>query len=433
MSQLCVTPKCQRTSRADCDCCRQPLCLQHLNEHNAKLMLQLNPLTDDLNSLNVRLKAIDVFEITHKGRQQLEQWRKDCHEEIDRLFQTKCHELDRLIADRKAENEAEGLRIRSKIDQHISNEEVMQQNIDLLTLEIVQLKAATSQIEQTQIQIDVRPLIIDSDSIKIREVNEQEIDLKSISHTYKCLKSPIGTYIPLASNNDFLLIHEKPNLCLIDRESNIVRRTLCNSNMIMDMCWSSTLGQFIVIGKEHILFIDAKTMFLNRVNNSQNRSWCSCTCSRKSLFLSTNEKGSSIVEMTLLPSIDIVNEWKRPVTCAENEFINRIAFEDDALAMVVNDSGNLVRIELRSCKTLDRIWSLSLNIVRTQKMIFSCCSLRLSEWLVTDYENKRLLHITKDGKLKASVEYDEIPWCAEMFGSDILVVRAGRELRFYKF
>ena len=141
-------------------------------------MLQLNPLTDDLDILNVRLKAIDIPEITNEGRQQLEQWRKDCHEEVDRLFQTKYHELDRLIAGRKAENESESLRIRSKIDQFILNEEVMQQDIDLLTLEIVQLKAATSQIEQTQIQIDVRPLIIDSDSIEIVEVNQQKVDLK---------------------------------------------------------------------------------------------------------------------------------------------------------------------------------------------------------------------------------------------------------------
>jgi hypothetical protein len=41
MSQLCATQKCERTVRGLCDCCKQQLCLQHLNKHNLSLINQL--------------------------------------------------------------------------------------------------------------------------------------------------------------------------------------------------------------------------------------------------------------------------------------------------------------------------------------------------------------------------------------------------------
>ncbi len=55
MSQPCATPKCERNSCAPCDCCKENLCLQHLYKHNALLVSQLNPLTDDINGLSDRI------------------------------------------------------------------------------------------------------------------------------------------------------------------------------------------------------------------------------------------------------------------------------------------------------------------------------------------------------------------------------------------
>jgi hypothetical protein len=51
MSQLCAIPKCERTVRGLCDCCKQKLCLQHLNEHNTLLISELNPLIDEINAV----------------------------------------------------------------------------------------------------------------------------------------------------------------------------------------------------------------------------------------------------------------------------------------------------------------------------------------------------------------------------------------------
>ena len=69
-----------------------------------------------------------------------------------------------------------------------------------------------------------------------------------------------------------------------------------------------------------------------------------------------------------------------------------------------------MRIELRSCKTLDRLWSLPLDVVYNKDLAFRCCSLDCNEWLVADYSAGRLLHITADGKMKETIPYKAIPY-----------------------
>ena len=114
MSQPCAVTKCNRTSRGLCDCCTQHLCLQHLSEHNASLISQLNPLTDEINALGDRLKTLNIQKLVGDCRQKLEEWRMDCHQKIDRLFEQKCQELDRLI-DEKVKKQQEEI-VRNKIE-----------------------------------------------------------------------------------------------------------------------------------------------------------------------------------------------------------------------------------------------------------------------------------------------------------------------------
>jgi hypothetical protein len=64
-------------------------------------------------------------------------------------------------------------------------------------------------------------------------------------------------------------------------------------------------------------------------------------------------------------------------------------------------------------------------------MIFHGCLLTCDEWLVVDYETKRLLHITRDGQLKVTTPYDTIPHCANLFANMLVVSTAG-VLNFHK-
>ncbi|CAF2455461.1 unnamed protein product [Rotaria sp. Silwood2] len=97
MSQSCSIEKCTRTSHWLCDCCWDNLYLQHLNEHNELFISQLNPLIDEINMLENRLKSLNIQKTIGNSRQKLEERCQDCCKKIDCLFEQKCQELDQLV------------------------------------------------------------------------------------------------------------------------------------------------------------------------------------------------------------------------------------------------------------------------------------------------------------------------------------------------
>jgi hypothetical protein len=426
MSQSCAVNKCNRTSRGLCDCCTQHLCLQHLSEHNASLVSQLNPLTDEINALGDRLKSLNIQKVVGNGRQKLEEWRMDCHQKIDFLFEQKCQELDRLIDEKVKKQQEEIVQIKSKVAELIREQETTRQDIDLLTSTIHHLKEQMDKVEHTYFRISTRPLVIDDKLICIKETTKHELDLSALPPFYKIIERSVGSRMAINSNERFLLMHQTPNLCLVDREMNVAKVVLWTHDDIHDICWSVALNRFIVLGGKIVFLVDENTMSIDNVQAIQEQNWLSCTCSDTFLFLLTNGSASSIVKFRLLPSIELVKEWKSPDTCACSETIHGILYNDGTLSVIIkNISEKSLRIELRSAETLDCIWSLQFDTVCNQKIVFRCCLLTSDEWLVTDYETKRLLHITKDGKLKATIKYDDNPYRVNLFANMLVVSRKG--------
>jgi hypothetical protein len=424
MSQLCAATKCNRTSRGLCDCCQQNLCLQHLSEHNASLISQLNPLADEINALGDRLKSLNIEKITSSGHKKLEQWRTECHQKIDRLFQQKSKELNQLVDEKVKKQQQELVRIQSKVAELICEQETTRQDIDSLTSTIHHLQEQMNKIEDTCFNIDTHPLVIDDSYIHVREINE--LDLSILSPACKTINRPTGSRVVINSNDRFLLMHQKPNLCLVDPEMNIVKEVLWNHDALWDMCWSSTIKRFIFVEGKCIFLIDDETMTIDNVRTIEERKWLSCTCSETYLFLVTNEIGSSVMKFTLFPTIKLTKEWKSPQTCACNEIIDNIIYNNETLGVVIrNKTEKSLRLELKSAETLDRIWSLGFDTVCNQNIIFRCCLLTNDEWLVIDYETKRLLHVTKDGKLKTMISYDSDLRSANLFAKMLVVSTKG--------
>ncbi len=125
----------------------------------------------------------------------------------------------------------------------------------------------------------------------------------------------------------------------------------------------------------------------------------------------------------MLPYIECVKEWKSPHTCTRDEIINDIVYGNGTLLLIIkNKFDEFTRMELQSAGTLDRIWLLRLNIICNGNVAFGCCSLTCNEWLIVDYEKKRLFQITKDEKMKRTIEYESKPAHATLFGPNLLVV-----------
>jgi len=432
MSQPCAVAKCNRTSRGLCDCCTQHLCLQHLSEHNASLISQLNPLTDELNALGDRFSTLNIQEVVGGCRQKLEEWRMDCHQKIDCLFERKCQELDRLVDKKVKKQQEEILQIKSKIAELIRDQETTRQDIDELTSTIHHLKQQMDKIDQTCLTITTRPLLIDDKLICIKEATEHELDLSTLSPHHKEICRPAGSRKVIYSNDQFLLMHQKPNLCLVDREMNTVKKVLWTHGDIHDMCWSATLNRFIVIGGRIVYLLDENTMSIDNVQTIEERNWVSCTCSDTFLFLSRNGRDSSVMKFRLLPLIELVMKWKSPNICAQAEYIQDILYNGETLGVIIqNKSERSLRIELRSADTLDCIWSLRFDTVCNENLGFRCCLLTCDEWLVVDYETERLLHITKYGKLKTTIKYNASPYRVNLF-ANMLVVSTTNGVNFHK-
>ncbi|CAF3711329.1 unnamed protein product [Rotaria sp. Silwood1] len=481
MSQSCAVYECKRASRALCHCCQQNLCIPHLTEHNDLLNAQLNPLIDEVNSLGDRLKTVDIQEKTRQCRQKLEQWRIDCHQQIDSVFEKKCQQLNQLVeekvekqrqevtriqsklseliqktrecrqkleqwridchqqidsffeekrkqlnqlVEKKVEKQRQEItRIQSKLSELIREQEATRQDIDILTSTISHLQNKMSNIEQSSIHINIRPLVIDTNCIRINDTNYHGFDSSILSPIYKTINCADGTFRALASNDQYLLFHDAPNLCLLDQNLTVVRKNLWDHGNIFDMCWSSTLKQFIVIEQNDIYLVNENTMSIERIETIKKEKWMSCTCSDTSLFLSTRVYGSSILEFSLLPAINLIRELKYPDSCMETELITCIEYNNETLALLIRNHVNkTMRIELKSSITFDHIWSLQLDIVWNKEKTIRCCSLIDDEWLIADHENNRLIHVSKGGTVKTMLTYTDTPWFVNLFGSDMLIV-----------
>ncbi|CAF4746450.1 unnamed protein product, partial [Rotaria socialis] len=105
MSLSCAIETCKRKSRAICHCCNKNLCSDHFKEHVDLINSRMNPLADEINTLDNQLSLLNVDEIIDKYRQKLDKWRHECHATVDRFYEEKCQELQQCCVE-KAEQEA---------------------------------------------------------------------------------------------------------------------------------------------------------------------------------------------------------------------------------------------------------------------------------------------------------------------------------------
>lgn len=433
MSQTCAITPCNRTSRALCYCCQQNVCIIHLNEHNDILNSRLNPLVEIMKTLGNRIQTINVPKTFSDCHDKLEKWRVESHQNIEQYFEQKCQNLNQIIMEKIHEQQEKIAHIQFRIDELVREQQVTRQDIYELTTTIDHLEKEMNNMEEKFLEIHIQSLKLDNNLINIRGINEEEYDLSVLSSAYKIINLPEGSYGAMASNDQYLLIHQIPNLCLIGQDLIIFKRISWRNGIIYDMCWSIMLDRFIIIDEKNIFLLDINNMSIEKIKTIEKRKWMSCACSEKFLFLSTNEWGSSITKINLDSSKKFSNQWQSPNICRKDEYIDIITYNNNKLAMIIrNSSTNTIRIELRSSESLDCIWILPLDIVWNPRQPFYCCSFVGEDWLVADYETGRLLHVTKAGRLKSVLPYNTIPYCVTLFGSNMLAVSTKNAINFHE-
>jgi hypothetical protein len=435
MSNPCDVVSCTRHARAQCYCCQKNICLFHLNEHSELLNNQLKPLNEHLDMLSNHLRAINIQETNTCARQTLERWRSNCHERIEQYYTQKCDELHRLVNEKIDEQHEDIKRLQDHVNELIRTQETNRDDIDYVTNMIDQITKTINTIEKTFVEIQTQPVTINKNSITIKGVNDFNYDLSILSSVYKIISVPRGSYCILTCNDRCLLIHQAPYLCLVDQDLNIVKQIQWRHGTIFDMCWSLTLKQFIIINGKDLFLLDQTTMTINQAKLTEKKHWFSCACSDEFLFLSSKNWSSLITKISLLSSSSLKQfgqQWESPVICEHDEYIDKITYQEKTLAMIIrNRAEKNLRIDLISSETLKPIWSIQLDISWNPDKPFHCCPFISGDWLVTDYDTGRLIHVTRQGKIQSIAPCNIMPFCSSLFGLNRLAVSAKDGIYFY--
>ncbi|CAF0791360.1 unnamed protein product [Rotaria sordida] len=437
MSQLCAIPTCKYKSSTLCSCCNKNICIEHVKEHNDLRKSELKSLNDETITLNDQFKTFDIDKLIKDSCEILDKWKDDCHKIINCYYEQKFQELERFLTQKIDQYRKEIDQIQSTIIDSIDNEKFTEKNLQSLKLTIYDIKQEINKMKEKGIQINIRPFILDNHTISIKDSkpNAFNINTSILSSPYHTIECIDGWQSELASNDQSILISLSNNLCLFDRDLNLIKKSLWTYECIYDMCWSSTLSNFIVItNKNKVYRIHETTLSIERIYGIEDKDWLSCTCSDTYLYLTTREIGSNIFQFKLLPLIRPVKQWQPPYSCKPHESIHAIQYNNRTLALIIRKSfGGVINIELRSSTTLNRIWTLPLDIRSSGVWSrINCSSLQYDEWLLAHTSTSRFFHISKDGTLNIIHEYHPKFNNALMFGSNILVIHLGKKVHFHK-
>ncbi|UJR27261.1 hypothetical protein I4U23_008556 [Adineta vaga] len=208
----CSVETCERLQHALCHGCKLSFCREHMFEHSLSTHLQLNPLIDQVNQIQDQLKGIDKLAILRLPFEKLEDWRQKAHQAIDAYCADKVKELDAYVVEMIKQHEQELLNIRTRIMTSMREQDTTHELVQLLTFKIQSLQNDINRLLQSNIQLQINPLVIDKNLITY----EQLFNILNVSPAYRIIQRSRGSFTSLATDNEFLLLHHQDSLLLVD-------------------------------------------------------------------------------------------------------------------------------------------------------------------------------------------------------------------------
>ena len=429
MSIRCSKPKCDQPIEAICRGCKSQLCSEHLVEHNLAIHLQLNPLVDRSNDVNDRLRSLDTKAMLATSYQALDNWRVQCHQMIDDYFVEKTKKLDGLVGHKIKKCEEQLKLIQAKIIDLMREQKTTHEQVESLKIEVDHLQRDLQKIEANDFQININRLKLDKNQIHFGD----ELNMDTPSEAYRSLPRDVKSFPCLATDNTYLLLHRDSMLLLVDDQLAISDEVAWTRGPIFDMCYAATIDQFIILTENEVFLLDPSRMKISQARSIPYQEWFSCTCSSTALYLTTKLYSSSLMQFTLTPTIEFVKRWDSADVCGEDESMDDIVYKNKNLGIMISSTTKkIVRFELRIAKSLQRVWTLPLYLAFDPLQSYRFCSVNRDEWMVADYHDSRLLHITRDGKVKSTSAYQPTPSCLVEFSNSILAISTKKAVYLHK-
>ncbi|CAF2855576.1 unnamed protein product [Rotaria sp. Silwood2] len=260
----------------------------------------------------------------------------------------------------------------------------------------------------------------------------QQQNLFPFQRPYRTIKIKDKSSVSIACNDKHIILKQEPNLCLFDKQLTIVKEIPWTYAHV-DICWSSTPDQFILITEKTISTFDDNTMILHQcqIDLINDKEWSFGSCSDTSLYLSTGDMSTTLYEYTLRPTIAFVREWQLLALYSRYEGTLTFTCANDKIALIISNIHAFQRcFGLYSSITFERLWSIPLNAV------VHCCSINNDQWIVMELLQPRLLHFSSDGKIlqeyKIKTPSLNIIWNAIQLDKDTIATLTMDNLNLHK-
>lgn len=407
----CTVEACRSPSRTVCICCEKSYCMEHLAQHFTRINNKIPPLSDKINGLASRLNRFSSLEPSYLVA--LEKWREEAHKKVEEYYDTKRQDF---VDDRRGKLEKEVQRVRNIMDKLLRKHDAVQQDVDLLTQDIRLIEQKFSELQS--LRFIIHPLVLD-DNLITR-------DMFPLPPPCRTMKIALDEFPAMASNEKYLLLHQPPNLSLLDRHFAIIKQVPWTQENIWDMCWLPALGRFILVADKDVFTVDPNVMTITKSPISSGTELSRVTCSDTALYLLTQGLGPTIFEYKIPPSTKNVKERRPPETCQQSEYVFDIKANKKTLAMVIfNTETDKTRLDLRSTTKYESLWSVDVGDG------YRCCLLHGEQWMVVDALSRRLFHVSNDGKLLKADKYPHQPWNIIQWGKFIIGIRTNDCIYLY--
>ena len=416
-------------------------------EYNEQSLL----LTNDIHGVSNRLETVSINDLSFIKN--LEEWRHEAHQIIDRFCQSKHDEYVR-----RTKEEID--RLKETVHLLSSDHDAADDYIDWVKETIQSIHQQLDELQQ--IQDKFSPLKFEKSTIyfprEISDLKRQPTPLKglfsfsssstneltsslspfspfhftattsknnqffSFQSSKDRLKLPPDHWYPFATNETHLLVTGKSNLFLIDHSLTIVNKKSFVQVGLKDICWSKSVSRFILIFPKEILLFNEQNLSFEScsITLGHHNPWERGTCTETTLFLSTFGENPIIIEYNLFPSIHFNKRYQSTTICKETEIINDMKTNEISLALII-DNGflNQTRLELRSIKSFEYLWSIDLG----RGWGYRCSPLNHTHWIVTDSYNQRLIHINDHGTIDKIINTPMKPFNVVHWGQHQFLIR----------
>lgn len=380
--------------------------INRLKEYNDQYHIGTQCLLSDI---DITLDRLDkTMNNQSKFMNLLEEWRIEAHEIIDNFCKSKQDEYMKMIKEEIDLSKEALASINYDID--ASTDYIdwakniikrIHQQID--EFEKIQLKFSSLKLDDSLIVIpssifdlNFQPTLLLKELFTYSSLdfdkNQSENKLLDYFETaQQTLKVESDYWYSLSSNETYLLISEKSNLCLIDESLNIIKKKSFINIRIKDICWSKILSRFIIITPKEIYIVDDKLISfeLCTINTINNYRWERGTSTNKTLFISTFGENPIIVEYNLLPSIQLNKRWQLSMFSQDDYLIiNDIESNESFIGLILeNNINNQTHFEIRSNRSFELINSIDLG----KGWGYRCSNLNHTYWIIVDSYNNRII------------------------------------------